>query len=264
MASYIDSTQMTLSCSFPSVLLHLLPLYSSWNSASFNSTIGFVLTGSHSTQTSQKPSGSPLDSALHLQLLFLRLTSQAPSLLHPALSRLGVTLNNHLSLDQHVSSVSKSAFFHVGLRALRHIRSVLTEDIAKSIAVSLVSSCLDYCNSILYGTSVSNLRKIQRVQNRPGSHLGLRSRLDLAPKRLERRLSHHLMTRPDLSFRDLSRRLGRPFSSPEICAESDPPPFEHDDFDQYPLSASTVIASDKSSISSTNRKSTTRFPTSHR
>jgi len=42
------------------------------------------------------------------------------------------------------------------------------------------------------------------------------------------------------------------------------PPFEHNDFDQYLLSsASTVIASEKSSIS-TYRKSTTRFPTSHR
>ena len=76
---------------------------------------------------------------------------------------LGVTLDNHLSLDQHVSSVCKSAFFH--LRALRHIRSVLSEDIAKSIAVSLVSSRLDYSNSILFGTSVSNLHKVHQVQN---------------------------------------------------------------------------------------------------
>jgi len=29
----------------------------------------------------------------------------------------------------------------------------------------LVSSRLDYCNSILYGTSSSNLNKLQRVQN---------------------------------------------------------------------------------------------------
>ena len=76
---------------------------------------------------------------------------------------LGVTFDNHLSLDQHVSSVCKSAFFH--LRALRHIRSVLSEDIAKSIAVSPVSSRLDYSNSILFGTSVSNLCKVQQVQN---------------------------------------------------------------------------------------------------
>jgi len=33
-----------------------------------------------------------------------------------------------------------------------------------------------------------------------GSHLGLRSRLDLAPKQLEARLSYHLMTRLDLKF----------------------------------------------------------------
>ena len=57
---------------------------------------------------------------------------------------------------------------------------------------------------------------------------------------------------------------GRPFP-PKICAESYPPPFEHNDFDQYVSahSASTVIASEKSSIG-TYRKSTTRFPTSHR
>jgi len=76
---------------------------------------------------------------------------------------LGVTLDNHLSLDLHISSVCKSAFFH--LHALRHICSVLSEDIAKSIAISLVSSHLDFSNSILFGTSVSNLRKVQRVES---------------------------------------------------------------------------------------------------
>ena len=38
------------------------------------------------------------------------------------------------------------------------------------------------------------------VEDRPGSHLGLRSRFDLAPKRLESRLSHQRMTRLDLKF----------------------------------------------------------------
>ena len=50
----------------------------------------------------------------------------------------------------------------------------------------------------------------------------------------------------------------------EICAQSDPPPFEYQNF--WPVSAhgaSTVRDGKKRSIS-TNRKSTTRFPTSHR
>ena len=55
---------------------------------------------------------------------------------------------------------------------------------------------------------------------------------------------------------------GRPFA-PKICAESDPPPFLARVRPISAHSASTVIASEKSSIS-TYRKSTTRFTTSHR
>jgi len=51
---------------------------------------------------------------------------------------------------------------------------------------------------------------------------------------------------------------------PEMCVQSDPPLFETAQFRLISAhSASTVIASEKSAIS-TYRKSTTRFPTSHR
>jgi len=51
---------------------------------------------------------------------------------------------------------------------------------------------------------------------------------------------------------------------PEICAQSDPPPFPTQRFRRISThSASTVRADEKRSIS-TDRKSTTRFPTSHR
>ena len=56
---------------------------------------------------------------------------------------------------------------------------------------------------------------------------------------------------------------GRPYP-PKIFVQSDPPPFQTAQFRQISAhSASTVIASEKSSIS-TYRKSTTRFPTGHR
>ena len=79
------------------------------------------------------------------------------------ITTLGVTLDSHLTFDSHVTALSKSCNFHI--RALRHIRKSLTEDMAHSIAVALVSSRLDYANSILYGISKSNILKLQRIQN---------------------------------------------------------------------------------------------------
>ena len=46
----------------------------------------------------------------------------------------------------------------------RHIRSSLTTEACKTIAAAIVGSRLDYCNSLLAGTSVSNLTRLQPVQ----------------------------------------------------------------------------------------------------
>ena len=80
-----------------------------------------------------------------------------------SITTLGVELDNRLTFTPHVKSLVKSCNFH--MRALRHIRPALTDDMAKSIATSLVSSRLDYCNSLLYGCSKTNIDKLQRVQN---------------------------------------------------------------------------------------------------
>ena len=50
-------------------------------------------------------------------------------------------------------------------RALRYIRPALTDEMAQSVAVALVQSRLDYANSLLLNTSVSNTRKLQSMQN---------------------------------------------------------------------------------------------------
>ena len=65
--------------------------------------------------------------------------------------------------NTHVLNVCKASYYHI--RALKHIRSFLTEDVARSIACALVNSRLDYSNSVLYGTSKTNLERLQRVQN---------------------------------------------------------------------------------------------------
>jgi hypothetical protein len=76
---------------------------------------------------------------------------------------LGVTIDDTLSFNTHVNEVCKAANYH--LRAMRHIRKCISVDDAKLIAVSMVSAKLDYCNSMLYKTTQSNLANVQRLQN---------------------------------------------------------------------------------------------------
>ena len=42
---------------------------------------------------------------------------------------------------------------------------MLDRGVANTIACSIVSTRLDYCNLLLYGTKASNIKKLQRVQN---------------------------------------------------------------------------------------------------
>jgi len=76
---------------------------------------------------------------------------------------LGVTLDSSLWFNQHVNNLCKWSYFHI--QALRHTRKCLSVEDAKSIATAMVSARLDYCNSVLYGTSQMNINKLQRAQN---------------------------------------------------------------------------------------------------
>ena len=51
------------------------------------------------------------------------------------------------------------------VRVLRHVRESLSDDVTKTVACSIVSSRLDYCNALYYKLSSINLAKLQRVQN---------------------------------------------------------------------------------------------------
>lgn len=76
---------------------------------------------------------------------------------------LGVTLDRHMTFDEHITNVCRSCYFH--MKALRHIRPSLPEDIARTVGCSIICSRLDYCNSLYSGLSVTNLNRLQRVQN---------------------------------------------------------------------------------------------------
>ena len=74
-----------------------------------------------------------------------------------AVKLLAVTLDSTLSVDKHIIDVTRSCHYHI--RAMLHIRPLLTLDAAKTMAVSSVGSRLYYCNSVLYGMSQANIDK---------------------------------------------------------------------------------------------------------
>ena len=76
---------------------------------------------------------------------------------------LGVKLGPSISMNCHVTELVQSCNYHI--RALRHIRPLLTLESTKMVALGIVAAHLDYCNLLLYGTSSVNLRKLQVTQN---------------------------------------------------------------------------------------------------
>ena len=76
---------------------------------------------------------------------------------------LGVVLDSRLTFDSHATSVVRACNYHV--QAIRHIRHLLSTELALTLACSLVLSRLDYCNAVLHGAPVGSIQKLQRVQN---------------------------------------------------------------------------------------------------
>ena len=80
-----------------------------------------------------------------------------------AVRNLGVVLDSNLSCSKHTDSISRSSHYHI--RDIRRIRKLVPSSALVPLANALVSSRLDYCNSLFTGTSKSNLLKLQRIQN---------------------------------------------------------------------------------------------------
>jgi len=113
-----------------------------------------------------------------------------------AVKLLGVTLDPALTFNQHVTDVVRTCKYHT--RALRHIRPLLTVAAAKSIA-TIVGARLDYCNSLLYGTSECNMDRLSRVQN-PLVRVVLKAPWTASATDLRRQL-HWLPIRQRIAFK---------------------------------------------------------------
>lgn len=76
---------------------------------------------------------------------------------------LGVTIDDKLSMTQHVNIVCRNATH--AIRCIGSIRHYLDQKTTEKLVHAYVSSRLDQCNSLLYGLPDKELMKLQRVQN---------------------------------------------------------------------------------------------------
>ena len=81
----------------------------------------------------------------------------------PRAGNSGVLFDESLNMVPQVTAMCKSAFYH--LRKIRLIRKHLTFDSAQVLVQALVTSKLDYCNSLLYGLPKNVDKQLQRLQN---------------------------------------------------------------------------------------------------
>ncbi len=80
-----------------------------------------------------------------------------------SVKNLGVLFDRNLSFDSHVSSICKTAFFHV--KNISKLRPMLSMSNAEMLIHAFMTSRLDYCNSSLGGCSAHLINKLQMVQN---------------------------------------------------------------------------------------------------
>ena len=80
-----------------------------------------------------------------------------------SVKNLGFTLDCHLTMNAHVTNIARTCYFE--LRRLASIRRFLTSTATATLVSAFVSSRIDYCNSLLFGSTHYVTSHLQRIQN---------------------------------------------------------------------------------------------------
>ena len=79
------------------------------------------------------------------------------------MKNLGFTLDCHLTMNAHVSNIARTCYFE--LRRLASIRIFLNSTATATLVSAFVLSRIDYCNSLLFGSTHDVTSHLQRMQN---------------------------------------------------------------------------------------------------
>ena len=80
-----------------------------------------------------------------------------------SVKNLGLTLDCHLTMNAYVSNIARTCYFE--LHRLASIRRFLTSIATATLVTAFVLSRIDYCNSLLFGSTHDVTSHLQRIQN---------------------------------------------------------------------------------------------------
>ena len=80
-----------------------------------------------------------------------------------SVKNLGFTLDCHLTMNSHVSNIARTCYFE--LSRLASIRRFLPSTATATLVSAFVLSRIDYCNSLLFGSTHDVTSNLQRIQN---------------------------------------------------------------------------------------------------
>ena len=80
-----------------------------------------------------------------------------------SVTNLGLTLDCHLTMNAHDSNIARTCYFE--LHRLASIRRFLTSTATATLVSAFVLSRIDYCNSLLFGSTNDVTSHLQRIQN---------------------------------------------------------------------------------------------------
>ena len=87
---------------------------------------------------------------------------------------LGIVLDCNMKMEKQVNYVSKVSYFH--LRNISRVRNRLNRNITRTVVNTIVTSRMDYCNSLLSSLPKKSIKKLQKAQNAAAKAITLASK----------------------------------------------------------------------------------------